>query len=112
MMIIELKMPYTKQEFLDAGPVQQAEMVRELCKNICRKADPDPVTWEELANQLKEKGPENMVKCPHEIRTIATMLVYEGIIHTLQESMDDLCEEMERVKAQSPTYVMGPGVTE
>ena len=95
-----------------ADSTERLEMIKDMVRGIVKDSGVPLFSWRDLQEKFEE-NPLDFIVCAHQVRMFRVILHYEEENKTLRQRMEDLCEEMERVRqGEGRTIICGPGVEE
>ena len=97
--------PFTLTEYERSDGAERIALLKMMVDKLKQT---EPFTWAELRAKF-DKTPGVLHACEHEFKMWVTALCYERQLAAMRESMENLCEEMERVKKEQRVFHMGPG---
>ncbi len=111
--IIHVHVPFTQLGYNAQDKAGRIELIKGLARQASSHVP--AFDWDDLRQRF-EQSPQEISFCGHEIQTLKIVLDCDARLaekdrelEILRAGMADLCEEMERVRTENQTYLMGPG---
>lgn len=109
--LFQQEIPFTLNEYDRESSVGRLALLKMMAEKLTERTKTEVFSWEALQKEF-DKDQEEFLPCAHQLQTWKTVMEYERQLATLRERMEDLCEEMERVKkGEGRKFILGPGVT-